>query len=61
MVHTAWDARQISEQLKSHDYRTGHKKARRYMNETGIDPIYPKINLSRHNNASSKTSSLLAK
>lgn len=49
-LHTdnpAWGARQMSEQLKARGYRIGRKKARRYMTEMGIDPIYPKMNLSK--------------
>lgn len=49
-LHTdnpTWGARQMSEQLKARGYRIGRKKARRYMNEMGIDPIYPKMNLSK--------------
>ena len=49
-LHTdnpAWGARQMAEQLKARGYRIGRKKVRRYMNEMGIDPIYPKMNLSR--------------
>lgn len=37
----------MSEQLKARGYRIGRKKARRYMTEMGIDPIYPKMNLSK--------------
>lgn len=49
-LHTdnpAWGARQMAEQLKARGYRIGRKKVRRYMNEMGIDPIYPKMNLSK--------------
>ena len=45
-LHTenpSWGARQMSAQLKLRGYHIGRKKARRYMNEMGIDPIYPKI------------------
>lgn len=49
-LHTdnpTWGARQMSAQLKLSNYHIGRKKARRYMTEMGIDPIYPKMNLSK--------------
>lgn len=49
-LHTdnpTWGARQMSSQLKMCGYHVGRKKARRYMNEMAIDPIYPKPNLSK--------------
>jgi putative transposase len=49
-LHTdnpTWGARQMSSQLKMRGYPIGRKKARRYMNEMAIDPIYPKPNLSK--------------
>ena len=49
-LHTdnpTWGARQLSAQLKKRGYQVGRRKTRRYMNEMGIDPIYPKINLSK--------------
>ena len=49
-IHTenpSWGARQMSAQLKLRGYHIGRKKARRYMNEMAIDPIYPKMNLSK--------------
>lgn len=49
-LHTdnpAWGARQMSAQLKSRGYHVGRRKARRYMNEMDIYPIYPKMNLSK--------------
>jgi putative transposase len=49
-LHTdnpTWGARQMSAQLKMRGYQVGRKKARRYMNEMAIDPIYPKPNLSK--------------
>ena len=49
-LHTenpTWGARRISAQLKLRGYHIGRKKARRYMNEMAIDPIYPKPNLSK--------------
>ena len=49
-LHTdnpTWGARQISAQLKARDYFVGRRKARRYMNEMDIYPIYPKMNLSK--------------
>jgi putative transposase len=45
--HPTWGARQMSERLKKHGLKVGRKKARRYMNEMAIDPIYPKPNLSK--------------
>lgn len=47
MDNPAWDARQISAQLKACGYHAGCRKARRYMNEMDIYPIYPKMNLSK--------------
>ena len=49
-LHTdnpTWGARQMSAQLKNRGYQVGRRKARRYMNEMDIHPIYPKINLSK--------------
>lgn len=49
-LHTdnpTWGARQMSAQLKLRGYHVGRRKARRYMNEMDIYPIYPKINLSK--------------
>lgn len=49
-LHTdnpTWGARQMSSQLQMRGYRIGRKRARRYMNEMAIDPIYPKPNLSK--------------
>ncbi len=49
-LHTdnpTWGARQMSAQLKLRGYQVGRKKARRYMTEMAIDPIYPKMNLSK--------------
>ena len=47
MDNPAWGARQLSAQLKKRGYQVGRRKTRRYMNEMGIDPIYPKMNLSK--------------
>ena len=47
MDNPAWRARQLSAQLKKRGYQVGRRKTRRYMNEMGIDPIYPKMNLSK--------------
>lgn len=49
-LHTenpAWGARQMSAQLKRRGHDVGRKKARRYMTDMAIDPIYPKMNLSK--------------
>ena len=49
-LHTdnpTWGARQMSAQLKARGYRVVRRKARRYMNEMDIHPIYPKMNLSK--------------
>ena len=49
-LHTdnpTWGARQMSAQLKMRGYHVGRKKARKYMNDMAIDPIYPKPNLSK--------------
>ena len=43
----AWGARQLSAQLKKRGHQVGRRKTCRYMNEMGIDPIYPKMNLSK--------------
>lgn len=37
----------MSAQLKARGYKIGRKKARRFMTEMAIDPIYPKMNLSK--------------
>ena len=37
----------MSAQLKNRGYHVGRRKARRYMNEMDIYPIYPKMNLSK--------------
>lgn len=50
VLHTdnpAWGARQMKAQLNSRGYKIGRKKTRRYMTEMAIDPIYPKMNLSK--------------
>lgn len=49
-LHTdnpAWGARQMAAQLQARGFRIGRKKTRRYMTEMAIDPIYPKMNLSK--------------
>ena len=49
-LHTdnpTWGARQMSAQLKLRGYHVGRRKARRYMSEMDIHPIYPKMNLSK--------------
>lgn len=49
-LHTdnpTWGARQMSAQLKRRGHMVGRRKARRYMDEMAIDPIYPKMNLSK--------------
>ena len=45
--NSTWGARQMSAQLKMRGHNVGRKKARRYMDEMAIDPIYPKMNLSK--------------
>ena len=42
-----WGARQMSAQLKCRGYHIGRKRARKWMTEMAIDPIYPKPNLSK--------------
>lgn len=42
-----WGALQMSAQLKCLGHHIGRKKARKWMTEMGIDPIYPKPNLSK--------------
>ena len=49
-LHTdnpAWGARQLSAQLKKCGHQVDRRKTRRYINEIGIDPIHPKMNLSK--------------
>ena len=49
-IHTdnpTWGARQMSSQLKQRGYKVGRRKARKYMDEMDINPIYPKPNLSK--------------
>jgi len=49
-LHTdfpTWGARQMSKQLQKRGFHIGRKKCRRYMTEMAIDPIYPKMNLSK--------------
>ena len=43
----AWGARQMSSQLKMRDHKVGRSKTRLCMTKMGIDPIYPKMNLSK--------------
>ena len=45
--HPTWGARQMAAQLKLRGYHIGRKKARRWMTEMAIDPIYPKPNFSK--------------
>ena len=45
--HPTWGTRQMSAQLKLRGYAVGRRKARRYMREMDIHPIYPKMNLSK--------------
>ena len=45
--HPTWGDRQMADQLKQRGYHIGRKKARRWMTEMAIDPIYPKPNLSK--------------
>ena len=40
-------------QLKMRGHKVGRRKARRYMTEMGIDPIYPKLNLSKRSTGKS--------
>ena len=42
-----WGARQMAKQLQKKGFSIGRKKTRRYMTEMAIDPIYPKMNLSK--------------
>lgn len=49
-LHTdnpTWGARQMSAQLKRRGHMVGRRKARRYMADMDIFPIYPKMNLSK--------------
>lgn len=45
--HPAWGSRQLSRQLKAAGMTVGRLKTRRFMNEMGIEAIYPKPNLSK--------------
>ena len=45
--HPAWGSRQLSKQLKFKGMQIGRLKTRRYMDEIGIEAIYPKPNLSK--------------
>ena len=45
--HPAWGSRQLSRQLKAAGMKVGRLKTRRYMDEMGIEAIYPKPNLSK--------------
>ena len=45
--HPTWGLRQLSKQLQRRGYKIGRRKTRRYMTEMAIDPIYPKMNLSK--------------
>lgn len=45
--HPAWGSRQLSRQLKAAGMAVGRLKTRRYMDEMGIEAIYPKPNLSK--------------
>ena len=42
-----WGARQMSAQLKCCGYHIGRMRARKWMTEIAIDPIYPKPSLSK--------------
>ncbi len=43
--NSTWGARQMSAQLRMRGHSVGRRKARCYMDEMAIDPIYPRINL----------------
>ncbi len=45
--HPAWGSRQLSKQLKAAGMQVGRLKTRRYMDEMGVEAIYPKPNLSK--------------
>lgn len=45
--HPAWGSRQLSRQLKAAGMNIGRLKTRRFMNEMGIEAIYPKPNPSK--------------
>lgn len=45
--HPTWGSRHMAKQLQKRGYHIGRKKTRRYMTEMAIDPIYPKMNLSK--------------
>ena len=46
-VNPSWGSRQLSKQLKKQGINIGRLKTRRYMEEMGIQAIYPKPNLSK--------------
>ena len=45
--HPAWGSRQLSKQLKKEGIAIGRHKTKRYMDEMGVEAIYPKPNLSK--------------
>lgn len=53
--HPYYGARRMMHVLKTEGYEIGHKKVRRYYQILGIEAIYPKMNLSRRNQALKKS------
>ena len=49
--HPYYGTRRMSKYLQSKGYATGRKVVRRYYRIMGIEAIYPKINLSKRNQA----------
>ena len=49
--HPYYGTRRMSKVLKKHGYDVGRKKLRKYYQLMGLEPIYPKVNLSRRNQA----------
>lgn len=49
--HPYYGTRRMSKVLYSNGYDIGRKKVRKYYEIMGIEPIYPKMNLSRRNQA----------
>lgn len=49
--HPYYGARRMSQILKKEGYDIGRKKVKKYYQVMGIEAVYPKMNLSRRNQA----------
>ena len=49
--HPYYGARRMSQVLKKEGYNIGRKKIKKYYQIMGIEAVYPKMNLSRRNQA----------